>query len=302
VRRVLRQAVWILMLPVLSGPLWAKDFQWDYQGRQFEVRIPVSSEAECRLAYERDVHPSTNAERYVVEDPCGAYVKILAARMRDMARESGFRRLEAITWALNFVTTIPYAYDEDSKQAEDYWRFASETLLDGTGDCEDNAILFTALMSHWCIDSALVRTTGHMAAAVNGKEVPALGSDAAIFPFAGSNYAYAESTGCKTGDCGHTRLGEIQPLGESHRYPDLDNPEGVYRVPLYCTHPLPMDEGVEPEWREADRIFEEEKQEGFRLDFDGEDRWFKGQPRRLTWEGVMKGQSLPQKLLWEDFR
>ncbi len=63
-----------------------------------------------------------------------------------------------------------YAYDEDEFGESDYWQYPVETLYRGYGDCEDTAILATAIYSRlaeidgakdWIAGSAVVLLPGH---------------------------------------------------------------------------------------------------------------------------------------------
>lgn len=83
-------------------------------------------------------------DRYVEES---WEVHELADRLVEIARGSNLDRLGEVKLALSLVEKIPYSFDIDSTGKEDYWRYPIETLADGTGDCEDFAILAVALLS-----------------------------------------------------------------------------------------------------------------------------------------------------------
>ena len=67
--------------------------------------------------------------------------------------------------AVLFVQIIPYSYDIDS-MGQDYPRYPIETLIDGTGDCEDHAILLAQLLSSMNYDAILLKYPTHVALGV----------------------------------------------------------------------------------------------------------------------------------------
>ena len=56
-----------------------------------------------------------------------------------------------------YVTNIGYKYDEEKWGVPDYWQTSDQTIEDGTGDCEDHAILLQSM-----IEALLIKTYGYL--------------------------------------------------------------------------------------------------------------------------------------------
>jgi hypothetical protein len=56
-----------------------------------------------------------------------------------------------------YVSSIIYTYDKAKWGVEDYWQTAEQTINDGTGDCEDHAILLQSLL-----EALLYKTYGYI--------------------------------------------------------------------------------------------------------------------------------------------
>lgn len=61
---------------------------------------------------------------------------------------------------------IAYALDRDSHGRNEYWQLPTETLILGTGDCEDRAFLFISLCRASGFDCVIVNEPGHVSAGV----------------------------------------------------------------------------------------------------------------------------------------
>lgn len=72
-----------------------------------------------------------------------------------------------VNFVLSFVQAIPYKKDETTGYDE-FYKFATETLAEGQGDCEDTSILFAAILSGLGFQSALLDLPGHLAVGVKG--------------------------------------------------------------------------------------------------------------------------------------
>lgn len=91
---------------------------------------------------------------------------------------------------LNFVQdSISYETDEQSRGAEEWYKYPYETLFDGTGDCEDTSILFVTIARSLGLDAVLVSMDGHMAAAVTMTECTGTS-----YEFDGKTYWYCETS------------------------------------------------------------------------------------------------------------
>lgn len=106
--------------------------------------------------------------------------------------------LSVVPEAVRFVQSIPYAYDKDTKSAEDYPRYPIETLTDNCGDCEDSSILLAGILRELGYDVCLLFYPSHTAVGLVDKT----GMYKQTIPYNGKKYVYIETTGSR-------RIGEI---------------------------------------------------------------------------------------------
>ncbi|AGN26323.1 hypothetical protein A3207_00740 [Candidatus Methanomassiliicoccus intestinalis] len=74
---------------------------------------------------------------------------------------------------LSFVQSLEYIDDYESTGYQEYPKYPIETLVDGGGDCEDVAALYSSLMGALGYDTALIyiptsATTAHMVSGIAG--------------------------------------------------------------------------------------------------------------------------------------
>ncbi|HLG19746.1 MAG TPA: transglutaminase-like domain-containing protein [Bdellovibrionota bacterium] len=232
-------AALIALLPVFAGasPPEAADrfFEWSYKGKAHRFAFHVPNFRSCQEAIKDFPHDWEEPVRYLSNYPCEESLVWIAGELRDVGRDLGYGRADFANFLLNFVRSIPYAYDKDSTGRPDYTRYPYETLLDRTGDCEDFALLYSAILSHWCFDVVLLNTPGHVAVGINTKTWNENASGT-YYDFNDGKYYYCEATGCRNGRCDVTRIGET---------PEIENAaENQYEariidVPRICTFPSP---------------------------------------------------------------
>ena len=88
---------------------------------------------------------------------------------------------------------IEYAFDKDTTKLSEWPRYPIETLYEGIGDCEDDAILAAAIMSRLGFKVALLHLPGHCALGIAG--VDNLPGTYIEDTKTGTHYYYAEATG-----------------------------------------------------------------------------------------------------------
>jgi hypothetical protein len=99
------------------------------------------------------------------------FLDALAARLLDRAGSpvAGVRAAQSLT------ASLPYATDAASTGQREYVRHPAETLVDGEGDCDDKAVLLSALLSRPAFDcrTGLVMPRNHCATLVARDDLPA---------------------------------------------------------------------------------------------------------------------------------
>ena len=103
----------------------------------------------------------------------------------------GMSDLERANYVLGFVQqNIAYVSDMEGKGVEEYWKYPFETLFEERGDCEDQSILYAAIMKSLGYDVALLIMPGHMAVGLAGIE----GASGSGFEADEKLYLYCETT------------------------------------------------------------------------------------------------------------
>ena len=91
-------------------------------------------------------------------------IRSLASQVESRTGFTGYALAE---YYRNLVhLTIDYASDEDVHDRKEYWQLPSETLILGTGDCEDQTYLFVSLCRSSGFECILVSEPSHFSAAV----------------------------------------------------------------------------------------------------------------------------------------
>jgi hypothetical protein len=120
----------------------------------------------------------------------GPEVTDLARQIQQQCFDSGFSLLATISAFVAASQSIEYVDDQSSTDHDEYWRFPIETIADGKGDCEDSAILLSALLRRGGYRVSILLAPGHAAV---GVEVP-LDTPGTSVELDGIRYYYCETT------------------------------------------------------------------------------------------------------------
>lgn len=95
--------------------------------------------------------------------------------------------------AVEFVRSIQYLPDYESRSLPDYHRAVEETLVDGCGDCKDHTYLLAGVLSQPPFEfrTAMVFVPNHMLLGVDLSDLPAAYADAPTL--SDTNYVAVES-------------------------------------------------------------------------------------------------------------
>lgn len=117
----------------------------------------------------------------------------LATILNDEAERNGFsgKRAKA-DLVVDWVQSLPYVTDDVSRGYDEYPKLAQETVVDGSGDCEDTAILLAAILQAdpFGYDTVLIGLPGHMGTGIYGSDLPGY-----YWTYRGRRYYYIETTG-----------------------------------------------------------------------------------------------------------
>lgn len=169
---------------------------WKYNGKDCSITLNISTDLYDYYRNDRE-HLAYVYQFNDGEVPPNYYSFMLSEHdrplMHALAQEFGRYALtekDQIELALSFVQSLPYAFDSDSKDEDEYVRYPVETLVDGCGDCEDKMALLVALLYEMDKDFVLLVMPEHMALGVHCDEIE--GSRYLLYQ--GKKYYFMETT------------------------------------------------------------------------------------------------------------
>ena len=132
---------------------------------------------------------------YVSHPDDDEYLSHIAEAIKQMAQEAGFTAEDYLKSIIRFVRSISYSDDFQSTGFDEYPKYPIETLVDGTGDCEDSSILLVSILQAAGIPSVLLLTNnsvipGHSSVGIAGEGT----SDLISYEYDDKKYFYVEAT------------------------------------------------------------------------------------------------------------
>ena len=172
------------------------EHSWKYNGKDCSITLNISTDLYDYYRIDRE-HLAYVYQFNDGEVPPNYYSFMLSEHdrplMHALAQEFSRYALtekDQIELALSFVQSLPYAFDSDSKDEDEYVRYPVETLVDGCGDCEDKVALLVALLYEMDKDFVLLVLPEHMALGVHCDEIE--GSRYLVYQ--GKKYYFMETT------------------------------------------------------------------------------------------------------------
>jgi len=175
------------------------NYDWPYEGKWHTISLNISTEKYSWYT-QRDVNRSPQhigpikMVFFVTEND--EVIQDLTFKLLEIADQNNYNNSETINLILSFVQkNIDYKEDIESKNAEEYWKFPIETLVEKNGDCEDSSILFQSIIKNTNYDVIMLfyvidDETGHLASGVCINENIA----GNIIEYKNKNYYYCETT------------------------------------------------------------------------------------------------------------
>ena len=172
-----------------------KIFSWKFKpkGSGVEVEQVISLDiSRSRFEhYRRMPRFKGNWNRYAEEEM--TEIRSLASEFQRLHSNQKWSTYNQAFNILKFVQScIPYSFDRDTTGFEDWARYPIETLMEGTGDCEDVAILCAAIIARLGFQTVLLLYPSHLAFGVAGADQ--LKGDYVVEPKTGKRYFYGEAT------------------------------------------------------------------------------------------------------------
>jgi hypothetical protein len=156
----------------VSPTSYAVERTWTFyaDGSTWTLSVNVSAEEywEAKTLPRAVMSSMMEYANYVTNDDV---VNEVARQLAAMAASKGYDAYTTACFVLSFVQNTYYDSDLNTTGEEEYPRYPVETLVDGTGDCEDTSVLFASLIqtSYFGMDAVLVgfytpsSSMGHMA-------------------------------------------------------------------------------------------------------------------------------------------
>ncbi len=197
-----------LEIHVTEPPPFTRQITWEHLGRSYHrsVSIPAS----LYYAYieeSRVIGPVQDYDTYVLDPRDDAIMTEIAAWVRGQVGGDYHLTAECL---FHFVqAAVAYTYD---RPGFEYPKYPLETLVDETGDCEDTAILY----------AALVRTLG-AGAKIAAVDTSGNGSPDHMITLVPVSQSYADSVTCPQGQAKSfwTYGGQLYALAETTGSPDV---------------------------------------------------------------------------------
>lgn len=143
-----------------EGETYNITYTWSYDKQTYSHRAEIPQE--LFDYYQNKSHDRRDYAQYAVSEYDREIISKLANSFSEHGRKYKYSDEEIALNVISFVHTIPYTIDLETTGYEEYPRYPIETLVEG-GDCEDRAILATAILYELGIDSVLILMPDHMA-------------------------------------------------------------------------------------------------------------------------------------------
>jgi hypothetical protein len=186
-----------------AGPVIGKTYQWYTQGHSQSITLHIPDSLYAYYKNQPHWTNITSLKGYTLSDEDRLYLHDLIGQLKDTSGNKNLAARNDYHNVVAFVQGIPYALHTDpttgltTTAANDYWKYPVETLVEGKGDCIDDAILAGALLKEMNYNVAIVllpQVSGEPA----GHAVVGIACDNCngyYYPLDGKKYYYLDLTG-----------------------------------------------------------------------------------------------------------
>ncbi|MFT4526744.1 MAG: hypothetical protein ACI9FU_000184 [Granulosicoccus sp.] len=175
-----------MLTQVLNGhgqELLTRKFEWRYADQPFELEMTIDKKVYNHFASLPRV--IDDYSYYAASCDFIPFVPNLVNGLIKLATEADLNRWQMMEMTIAFVQSLPYTHDK----GYDHPKFPAETLVDGTGDCEDTSILLAAILEELGIEAVLLSPPKHM-----GIGIACSDCHGRAYKSKGTNYFYVETT------------------------------------------------------------------------------------------------------------
>ena len=143
-----------------------RNFTWVYKEVEWHYNAKISEG--IYTFYKNKPHDWTsNYANYALSDQDRPFLQDMANQFKQVGANNGFSQYDDAMIVAIFVQSLPYKDDLNSTGQAEYPRYPLETIVDNGGDCEDKAILASALLHEMGYDVVLLKFPDHMAVGVD---------------------------------------------------------------------------------------------------------------------------------------
>jgi hypothetical protein len=161
------------------------EYSWKYNGHYNTLVLPdIDFLYDYYSSLKRLVIEDYTAYLFDVYDD--QYIGLVAERL--LALTDASDDVDVINFAASFIQSLQYAEDDENDSTCEYPRYPVEMLKDTQGDCEDKAMLTSALLDNMAFNVSLIRLPNHMAVGVH------LDENLSEYEYYADGYYFLETT------------------------------------------------------------------------------------------------------------
>ena len=142
-----------------------KIYDWQYRQKNYYISLCYEKGKGINAIENRSAR--RDYWNFVGDPYSEGTVSVVTNRLINISQQEGFGKYEQIEFAIAFVQSLPYTFDNVTTPYDDYPRFPSETIYADGGDCEDTSILMAAILNKMGYDVVLLELPEHVATGRN---------------------------------------------------------------------------------------------------------------------------------------
>jgi len=170
--------------PAGGGNVFKKTVYWQHNGQSYTTQFGIPEDLYLYYKnYDRSNYHYQDGRFATPNDPI---IQTIARDITDVSISTGETCKYCL--AIDFVESMVYDYVELNTNTE-YPRYAVETMVDETGDCEDTSFLMASILKSLGIDTVLLLYSDHMAVGVSCN-----GCSGTYYNYNGKQYYFLETT------------------------------------------------------------------------------------------------------------
>ncbi len=172
-----------------------RNFTWLYKDVEWHYNAKVSENI-YSFYKDKSHNWTTNYANYALSDQDRPFLQDMANQFKQVGVNNGFSQYDDAMIVAIFVQNLPYLDDLASTGQAEYPRYPLETIVDNGGDCEDKAILASALLHEMGYNVVLLKFPDHMAVGVelpDGVSLPD-NEQPTYYDYYGKRYYYLETS------------------------------------------------------------------------------------------------------------